>query len=79
MELFLGGLAAFIIEIRLLGLLLAPRWTLRLLARPEQPTARAAGSTRRPARQGSCRDAVALGGTGHHHASSASPRLHHRG
>ena len=47
MELFLGGLVAFVIEIRLLGLLLAPRWTLRLLARPEQPTARA-----RPAPRG---------------------------
>lgn len=34
MELFLGGLAAFIVEMLVLALLLAPRWTLRTLARP---------------------------------------------
>lgn len=34
MELFLSGLAAFIIEVLIIALLLAPRWTLRTLARP---------------------------------------------
>jgi hypothetical protein len=34
MELFLGGLAAFVVEVLVLALLLAPRWTLRQLARP---------------------------------------------
>lgn len=34
MELFLSGLAAFIVEVLVLALLLAPRWTLRTLARP---------------------------------------------
>jgi hypothetical protein len=34
MELFLGGLAAFIVEMLVLALLLAPRWTLRMSARP---------------------------------------------
>jgi hypothetical protein len=33
-ELFLGGLAAFVVEVLVFALLLAPRWTLRQLARP---------------------------------------------
>ncbi|HEX6022463.1 MAG TPA: hypothetical protein VFZ00_10750 [Solirubrobacter sp.] len=34
MELVIGALIAFAVEVLLLALLLAPRWTLRMLARP---------------------------------------------
>jgi hypothetical protein len=34
MELVIGGLIAFLVEMLLIALLLAPRWTLRTLARP---------------------------------------------
>jgi hypothetical protein len=34
MELVISGLVAFAVEVLLIALLLAPRWTLRMLARP---------------------------------------------
>ncbi|MGZ5715786.1 MAG: hypothetical protein ACXWIG_16655 [Caldimonas sp.] len=34
MELVIGGLIAFAVEVLFIALLLAPRWTLRTLARP---------------------------------------------
>lgn len=56
MELVLGGLGAFVVEVLLIALLLAPRWTLRTLARPFRGAACA-----RPWRRGHTRQASSAG------------------